>query len=167
MEPAFDHREIAVRRATADDAQAIGAAFDAAVRATWTWLGELAETPMFARDEWDKLVTDHAPPNALLVATDRAGRVLGFTAAHPEDGEMFLLFVDPAHAGRGVGRTLLHAAHDALRAAGCTRAFLFVHERNERALAVYARAGYRPDGAVRESDFNGIALRELRLVNQL
>src|SRR6266568_333714 len=159
--------EVEVRRATADDAQAIGAVFDAAVRAGWTYLGELAQKPMFAPQDWDQLIADHAPPNVLLVATDRAGQVLGYTAAHPEDGEMFLLFVHPAHAGRGIGRTLLAGAHDALRAAGCREAFLFVHEQNERALAVYAAAGYSPDGSVRTSDFRGTHVRELRLVKQL
>jgi ribosomal protein S18 acetylase RimI-like enzyme len=92
---------------------------------------------MSSPDDWDKLVADHAPPNVLLIATDEADRVVGYTAVHPEDGEMFLLFVDPAHAGRGIGRMLLSAAHDALRLAGCKKAFLFTHERNERALRVY------------------------------
>jgi ribosomal protein S18 acetylase RimI-like enzyme len=159
--------DVEVRRATADDAQAIGAVFDAAVRASWTYLGELAQKPMFAPQDWDQLVADHAPPRVLLVATDRAGRVVGYTAAHPEDGEMFLLFVHPACAGRGVGRMLLRAAHDALRAAGCQQAYLFTHEENERALAVYTSAGYRPDGSIRESEFGGTAIRELRLVKQL
>jgi ribosomal protein S18 acetylase RimI-like enzyme len=156
-----------LRRATAGDAQAIGAVFDAAVREGWTYLGELARKPMFTPADWDELVAGHAPPKVLLVATDRAGAIAGYTAAHPETGEMFLLFVDPAHAGRGVGRTLLTAADDALRAAGCKEAFLFVHEQNERALAVYASAGYRPDGSVRESDFEGTPIRELRLVKDL
>src|SRR6266576_5523089 len=102
--------KVEVRRATADDAQAIGAVFDAAVRAGWTYLDELAQKPMFAPEDWDQLVADHAPPKVLLVATDRAGRVLGYTAVHPDDGEMLLLFVHPAHGGRGVGRTLLNAA---------------------------------------------------------
>jgi ribosomal protein S18 acetylase RimI-like enzyme len=159
--------DVELRRATAEDAQAIGAVFDAAVRAGWTYLGDLAQKPMFAPEDWDRLVADHAPPNVLLVATDEDGRVIGYTAVHPDDGEMFLLFVDPAHAGRGVGRLLLSAAHDALREAGCTEAFLFVHEQNERALAVYASAGYRPNGSIRESDFRGTALRELRLVKRL
>jgi GNAT superfamily N-acetyltransferase len=48
------------------------------------------------------------------------------------DGEMFPLLVDPAHAGRGVGRMLLTAAHEALRAAGCTESHLFTHEQTER-----------------------------------
>jgi hypothetical protein len=80
---------------------------------------------------------------------------------------MFLLFVHPAYAGRGVGRILLAAAHDALRAAGCREAFLFVHVHNERALAVYAAAGYRPDGSDRISDFRGTQVRELRFVKRL
>jgi len=111
----FESLDVEVRRARRDDAQAIGAVFDAAVRAGWSYLGELGEKPMFAPHDWDQLIADHAPPNVLLVATDRTGRVLGYTAAHPEDGEMFLLFVHPAYAGRGVGRMLLSAAHDALR----------------------------------------------------
>src|SRR5919201_1495771 len=105
---------INLRRATAGDAQAIGAVFDASVSTGWSYLGELASRPMFSPDDWDKLVADHAPPNVLLVATDEADRVVGYTAVHPENGERFLLFVDPAHAGRGIGRMLLSAAHDAL-----------------------------------------------------
>ena len=159
--------EVEVRRATADDAHAIGAVFDAAVRAGWTYLGELAQKPMFAPADWDQLVADHGPPKVLLVATGPAGQVVGYTAAHPDDGEMFLLFVHPACAGRGIGRTLLGAAHDALRAAGCRQAYLYTHEQNERAVAVYESAGYRHDGSVRESDFGGTTIRELRLVKQL
>jgi ribosomal protein S18 acetylase RimI-like enzyme len=157
---------IDLRRATAEDAEAIGAVFDASVSAGWSYLGELVREPLFSPDDWDRMVADHAPPNVLLVATE-AGRIIGYTAVHPEDGEMFLLFVDPADAGRGIGRMLLSAAHDALRAAGCDQAFLFTHEQNERALAVYASAGYRPDGSSRESDFRGTPVRELRLVKQL
>ena len=144
-----------LRRAVQGDAQAIGAVFDAAVRAGWTYLGDLAAEPMFAAEDWEQLVADHQPPKVLLVAVDETDGVVGYTAVHPENGEMFLLFVHPAHAGRGIGRALLAAAHDALRAAGCTEAYLFVHEQNERALAVYRAAGYRPDGSDRVSDFRG------------
>jgi ribosomal protein S18 acetylase RimI-like enzyme len=158
---------IRLRQAVASDAQAIGAVFDAAVREGWGYLGELASQPMFSAAEWDKDVADHAPPNVLLVATDQGDRIVGFTAAHPQDCEMYLLFVDPTAAGRGVGRMLLTAADDALRAAGCREAFLYTHEQNERALNVYARAGYRLDGSVRESDFRGTTMRELRLVKRL
>jgi ribosomal protein S18 acetylase RimI-like enzyme len=159
-------RQVGVRSAVSADAAAIGAVFDAAVRAGWGFLGELAGEPMFTGEDWDRLVADHEPPNVLLVAVDEAG-VVGYTAVHPQDGEMFLLFVDPAHAGQGIGRTLLAAAHDALRAAGCEAAHLYVHEENRRALAVYAAAGYEPDGSVQESDFRGTQLRQPRLVKRL
>jgi hypothetical protein len=94
---------INLRRATARDARAIGEVFDASVRVGWRYLGELVRELLFSADDWDKLVVDHAPPNVLLVSTDDADRVVGYTAVHPEEGEMFLLFVDPEHAGRGIG----------------------------------------------------------------
>jgi len=156
-----------IRRAVAGDAQNIGRVFDAAVRESWTYLGEVARKPMFPPDEWDKLVIDHAPPNALFVAVDESDNVVGFTAVHPKDCEMFLLFVHPELVGRGVGRALLDTAHETLRAAGCRDAVLFTHEQNERALAVYEAAGYRRDGIVRESEFRGVHLREPRLVKHL
>jgi ribosomal protein S18 acetylase RimI-like enzyme len=158
---------VTLRPAVPSDAAAIGAVFDAAVRAGWAYLGDLAAEPIFTPQDWDQLVADHRPPNVLLVAVHDTGGVVGYTAVHPSDGEMFLLFVDPAYAGRGIGRALLVAAHDALRAAGCPEAFLFVHEQNERALAVYTAAGYRPDGSDRVSDFRGTRVREVRLVTQL
>lgn len=158
---------ITLRRAVLADAAAIGAVFDNAVRVGWTYLPGHTHEPMFTPRDWDNLVADHAPPNMLLVAVDPRDGVIGFTAVHPDDGELFLLFVDPAHAGRGVGHVLLAAAHDALRAAGRTAAYLFTHEHNERALAVYTAAGYHTDGTVRESDFRGRQLREPRLVKRL
>ena len=80
---------------------------------------------------------------------------------------MYLLFVHPEHAGRGIGRLLLDAVHEVLRSAGCREAFLYTHEQNKRALAVYETAGYRRDGSIRESDFRGVHLREPRLVKLL
>ena len=158
---------LTIRRAEADDAPGIGAVFDAAVREGWKYLGELAVQPMFPSEEWDAEVAKHAPPNALLVATNEADRLIGFVAVHPAEGEMYLLFVHPDHAGRGVGRALLAAAHEALRSAGCREAFLYTNEQNERAIAVYEAAGYRRDGTVRESEFRGVHQREPRLVKPL
>jgi ribosomal protein S18 acetylase RimI-like enzyme len=157
---------ISIRKAVAADAQVIGSVFDAAVCEGWTYLGELARQPMFPPEEWDTVVADHAPPNVLLVA-EYESRVVGFTAVHPPNNEMFLLFVHPDYTGRGVGRVLLEAAHSALRAAGCRSSVLYTHEQNVRAIAVYEAAGYRRDGTVRESDFRGVRLREPRLVKAL
>jgi ribosomal protein S18 acetylase RimI-like enzyme len=159
-------RTVTLRRAEAADAPAIGAVFDAAVQAGWTYLGDLAAEPMFTPADWNRLVAEHTAPNLLVVAVDE-GQVVGYAAANAADCEMFLLFVHPAHAGRGIGRQLLAAADEALQAAGCHEAFLYVHEQNERALAVYHAAGYRPDGTDRVSEFRGTPIRELRLVKRL
>src|SRR5215470_1961495 len=99
--------EVQVRRATAGDAQAIGAVFDAAAQAGWTYLGELAQQPMFTPEDWDQLVADHAPPNVLLVATDHAGQVVGYTAAHPRRRRAVLAVRPPRSRGPG------HRAHPA------------------------------------------------------
>jgi ribosomal protein S18 acetylase RimI-like enzyme len=157
---------LTVRRAAPDDARSLAAVFEASAGDAWTFLGP-REGPILPASYWDEAVTGYDRPDALLVATEPGHGVAGFTAVRVETGELFLLFVDPARGGRGIGRLLLEAAHDALRAAGCREAFLHTEERNTRALAVYAAAGYVPDGAVRERDFRGTPLRELRLVKTL
>jgi ribosomal protein S18 acetylase RimI-like enzyme len=153
---------ITVRPAIPTDEPAIGAVFDAAVRAGWTYLGDLVLEPMFTAEDWDQLVADHAPAQVRLVAEHETDGVVGYTAAHPDDGEMFLLFVDPDHSGRRIGGTLLAAAHDSLRAAGCREAFLFTHEHNELALAFYSTAGYHPDGKARTSESRGTHIPDFR-----
>jgi ribosomal protein S18 acetylase RimI-like enzyme len=162
-----DKSQIVLRRAVIDDALGISAVFDAAVRQGWTYLSDLVRKPMFTLQEWEQDIADHADPNLLLVAVNDSNEIVGFTAVHPKEGEMFLLFVHPDQAGRGIGRLLLTAADAALRAAGCREAFLFTHEQNGRALAVYRAAGYCSDGSVRESNFRGTVMRELRLVKRL
>src|SRR3954462_14232617 len=95
---------VTVRRATTRDARSVGDVFDAAVRHGWPFLGAAAQRPMFSPGPWDPLVADHAPPRALLVAVHERRGVVGFTAVQPDNGELYLLFVDPDFAGRGVGR---------------------------------------------------------------
>lgn len=63
------------------------------------------------------------------------GRVLGFVATG--DGNIDMLFVDPAVHGAGIGRALVeHAA----RAEGATT--VDVNEQNPRALGFYLRLGF-------------------------
>ena len=158
---------VRIRRATAADASAVADVFDAAVAAAWTHLGGLEREPLFTAGEWRDLVAAHLGDDVLLVATGSSGAILGFCAVHPGDGELFLLFVDPAHAGRGVGRALLAAGHELLCAAGCRQAFLFTQATNDRARAVYAAAGYRPDGQTRTSEFRSRTVPEVRMVVDL
>jgi len=86
---------VTVRPAVPSDAQDNRSGFDAAVRAGWAYLGDLAAEPMFTPLDWDQLLADHLPPNVLLVAVHETDGVVGYTAVHPSDGEMFVLFVHP------------------------------------------------------------------------
>src|SRR3954452_10385560 len=133
--------DVQVRRARGEDAADIAAVFDAAVSTGWAFLGELAQKSMFSAEHWDRLVAEHTPPDALLLADDPADGVVGFTAVHVEEGELYLLFVHPDHAGRGLGRRLLEAAHDLMRAAGRGSSFLFTEERMREP----GRSTRRPD----------------------
>ncbi|QGQ20853.1 GNAT family N-acetyltransferase [Cellulomonas sp. JZ18] len=54
------------------------------------------------------------------------------------------LYVVPALRGRGVGRALVTAAHDAARAAGCTAAVLATGVRPPTSVTLYLALGYRP-----------------------
>jgi ribosomal protein S18 acetylase RimI-like enzyme len=53
------------------------------------------------------------------------------------------IVVDPAHRGKGVGRSLLEATLDALKSADSPRVVLSTAERNEPAQRLFDRAGFR------------------------
>ena len=142
-----------LREASAEDLPALAAIVVAAGRAAWGHIGPV---------ERMEVHLDPAGPG--FVATDD-DEMIGFTFIR--GCELELLHVKPDAWGRGVGRALLVAAEDELRAAGCSEAFLFTEERNARALDLYSRAGWRPDGFVREREWLGVSLREPRLVKRL
>ncbi len=73
------------------------------------------------------------------------GRILGFSAGDAEEGWIWALFVDPAHEGRGIGRTLLARACGSLTRAGFVRATLTT-DPGTRAARFYARAGWIDTG---------------------
>ena len=96
------------------------------------------------------------PPGArTLVAADDA-QVIGFVSFGPyqreddtfdsETGQLYAIYVDPEHWGRGAGRELMSAARAGLAAAGFAGMRLWVLEENHRARRFYERAGLAPDG---------------------
>jgi ribosomal protein S18 acetylase RimI-like enzyme len=83
---------------------------------------------------------------AALVAVDRgepAGLLTWFVAADGATAEVRALIVEVAYRGRGIGRGLLDAAAQALRAQGVRRVWLTTTNENLAALALYQKAGYR------------------------
>lgn len=56
--------------------------------------------------------------------------------------ELLAVATDPAASGRGVGSALVSAFLDRVRAAGGTEAYVVVGADNDRAVALYERAGF-------------------------
>jgi ribosomal protein S18 acetylase RimI-like enzyme len=83
-----------------------------------------------------------------------------------ETGELYTLYVSPAHWSTGAGRALTDAALDGLRAAGYRRVVLWTLTENARARRFYAQAGFAPDGAT--NILGGLGdVQELRYVRDL
>lgn len=92
-------------------------------------------------------------PNIIILVAERDGEVIGYTYAGVEGndymslrgpaGVLYDIVVDPAHRGQGVGRMLLDATIDALKARGAPRVVLSTAERNAPAQRLFDRAGFR------------------------
>ena len=88
-------------------------------------------------------------PAGLLVAPD-GDRLLGFhwTKQHsPSLGEVYVVGIDPAAQGRGLGKLLTLAGLHHLRDRGVDEVLLYVESDNAPAVAVYSKLGFRHDAA--------------------
>lgn len=83
-------------------------------------------------------------PAGLLVAAD-GDRLLGFhwTKRHSAGlGEVYVIGIDPAAQGRGLGRVLTVAGLRHLADRGVAEVLLYVESDNERGLALYSGLGF-------------------------
>ncbi|MFF1878353.1 mycothiol synthase [Leifsonia sp. NPDC058230] len=82
----------------------------------------------------------------VLMLRDASGRLVGYDWVKVEpdspEGEIYVLGVDAALAGRGLGRLLLRAGLERLAARGRTHAGLYVEADNETAVHLYRSAGF-------------------------
>lgn len=92
-------------------------------------------------------------PNIVILVAARDGEILGYTYAGVEGydymalrgpaGALYDIVVDPKHRREGLGRMLLDATLEALKARGVPRVVLSTAERNESARRLFASAGFR------------------------
>ena len=149
-----------LRPALPDDLPAIASLQRASAQAAFAHIGPV-ERLSTGPETWAPAL---AQADTALVAED-GGEVVGF--AFTRACELRVFYTHPRVWGRGFGRALLEAAEHAMRGAGCDEGFVYTEERNHRPLRVYAAAGWLPDGGVKERDWLGVPIRELRLVKQL
>lgn len=93
-------------------------------------------------------------PNIVILVAERDVMVIGYTYAGLEGtdymslrgpaGAVYDIVVDPAYRGQGVGRMLLDATVEALRARGAKQIVLSTAERNPAAQRFFTRAGFKP-----------------------
>ena len=76
-------------------------------------------------------------------------------------GELMAIYVDPAHVGTGVGRLLIAAARERLRAVS-TQAALWVLDGNVRARRFYECDGWSFDGTRRTRTYGNAPVQEVR-----
>lgn len=125
--------------------------FDAARdSADWVELNArvFANHPEQGRMSLDDLAARRAEPwfrsDDLLLARDEHGTLIGYNwlKVEGEIGEIYVIGVDAAAAGAGLGRRLMAAGLEQLRRRGCTTAALYVDDENARAVALYRSMGF-------------------------
>jgi GNAT superfamily N-acetyltransferase len=88
----------------------------------------------------------------MLVAENGSGELLAcvYTQVRGSRGYLGQLAVDPAHQGSGLGRRIVEAAEDQLRAAGCGAVDITVLSMRPDLLPIYRRFGYVEAGTVED-----------------
>ncbi|WP_431956070.1 mycothiol synthase [Nocardia lijiangensis] len=89
-------------------------------------------------------------PKGLFIVTDadEPARILGFHwtkvhhEAHPPVGEVYIVGIDPAAQGRGLGRLLTLAGLHHLRDGGLPEVLLYTEADNTAAVRTYTRLGF-------------------------
>lgn len=100
------------------------------------------------------LDTQLSNPDIAVLVADVNGDVLGYTYAGIEGydymalrgpaGAIYDIIVDPEYRGRGIGRLLLRAALDFLKARRAPRVVLSTASQNEAAQRLFTSMGFRP-----------------------
>jgi ribosomal protein S18 acetylase RimI-like enzyme len=92
---------------------------------------------------------------------------IGCAEGSPSKGEIYAIYLDPDHWDRGLGRMLMLASEDRLRAMGFTQAELWVLEANQRARRFYEAAGWSTDGALKVEEIGGVSPTQVRYRREL
>ncbi len=163
-----------VRHATPRDAKAIAEIHVATWHAAYKdlmpaeYLSKISVEKRLAY--WREAIEFSEPQ--LLVATD-GDEIVGFVGfdrsrdagTKSTVGEIWAMYVAPAHWGKGAGLALWDGAREGLKEEGCTQVTLWVLLHNERALRFYEQAaGFKREmPSLKTVAFGTAKLEEIRL----
>jgi GNAT superfamily N-acetyltransferase len=141
-----------VRPATVDDAARIGEICATAYRDTYRDLLPSDFVERTIRDFYGvervrREVAADAPHWLGYQVVEEGGRVLGAAGGgmtSPAVGELFVIYLDPAERGRGLGTLLLDRVTGQLREAGAVEMWASVFEGNAKGIPFYEARGFVP-----------------------
>jgi len=163
-----------VRRAEPQDAPAVARVHVASWRQAYRGLlpqEYLDSLSVEARTmTWAKAFSQLPGQSSTTLVGELDGQIVGFASVGPSrdddtdtaTGELWGLYLDPAHWGTGQGHTLHTEALDVTRASGATEATLWVLTTNQRARNFYERHGWTADGAEKSVWRGDVRLDETR-----
>jgi ribosomal protein S18 acetylase RimI-like enzyme len=152
---------VLIRPATPEDAEATARIHVSSWAAAYTLRGPSLEQRLDLHRRF--------PPSFVAEVDGEIAGFVGVGASRDPDaeGELYLIYVDPAQWGSGIGRELIRAAEARLRELGYRHVVLWVLDENPRARRFYEAAGWRADGRRRPIEFLGQTVPEVRYAKQL
>ena len=162
-----------VRRATRDDAPAIGLVHVLSWQSAYR--GQMPDDFLDNLDVENRTQTwiqaTQRPERDVFVAEDEEGHIAGFcdlaasgdSDADSSTGEITAIYVHPGKWKKGFGAVLLSSAIDRARERNYGQVTLWVLETNRRARAFYESFGFDADGGQKtEHHSGGFSLHEVR-----
>jgi L-amino acid N-acyltransferase YncA len=142
-----------IRAAGQEDMRAIVGIYNWAINQTFATIDSEPLSAEEAQLWWDS----HARKSVTLVAAEE-GDVLGWARLLPWKQRGYqvvedLVYVDPLHQGRGVGRTLLQALIEEARSTGCRTMVASVAADNRAGLRLHQSLGFTPVGTLRNAAY--------------
>ena len=165
-----------VRPAVVGDAEQVAAVHAQSSHAAYAGVApdqQSALTPEKRRAFWREAI-EYSEPQVHVASAD--GGIVGFVGfarsrdpkSKPTTGELWALYVLPAHWDKGAGLALWDAAREGLIEEGCTEVTLWIPLLNERALRFAELAGFKRElNTARTAVIGGVKLEEIRLKRKL
>ena len=126
---------------------------------------------------WQDAIEYSEPQVWVAMGSTKTGeKVIGFVGfdrsrdekSKPTTGEIWAIYVEPEHWGKGVGLALWDAAREGMLVEEFTDATLWVLLQNEQALQFFERAGFKREmNTLKTVEVGGAKLEEIRLKRSL